>query len=320
MDRPRYRPLDLSGVKTTPLASRPSKVGVGDFARPGEAGLSFSSFLDSLPDQWQARDFKAVVQAIVAAQSSGRPIMWGMGAHVIKGGLSPLVIRAAEKSAATALAINGAGAIHDVEIALVGQTSEDVEAGLGEGSFGMAEETGRFIHEAAAEAARSGVGLGFALGKKLLTSQAPFANYSILAQGYRLGIPVTVHVALGTDIVHMHPAARGGDLGEASLYDFRLFAAVVADLEGGVYLNVGSAVILPEVFLKALSLARNLGYHVEDFTTVNLDLYQHYRPTQNVVRRPTAQGGQGYALTGPHELLLPLLFQAVTEALEANDG
>jgi deoxyhypusine synthase len=256
------------------------------------------------------------VDAIINAHQRAKPVIWAMGAHVIKCGLSPLVIELIKRNVITAVALNGAGAIHDVEIALIGETSEDVGAGLADGSFGMAEETGRFINEAVAEGAAGEMGMGEILGRKLIEVKAPHCDYSILAHAGQLGTPVTVHVAIGTDIVHMHPTAQGGPIGITTFRDFRLLAAVVADLGGGgVYLNIGSAVLLPEVFLKALTLARNLGHDVSGFTTVNLDMQQHYRPLQNVVGRPTALGGKGYAITGQHELMLPLLVQAIIERL-----
>lgn len=311
-----YRPIDLSGLRTRSLAGRPSKVSVDDFARPPRPGARFADFLASLPRILGAEDFRAVVEAVVAAKRRGRPVILGMGAHVIKCGLSPVVIDLMERGVVTCVAMNGAGPIHDVEIALVGHTSEDVQAGLGDGAFGMARETGELIHEALA-AAGAETGLGAAVGRRLLEVEAPHAAGSILAAAARLGVPATVHVAIGTDIVHMRPGASGAALGQASFVDFRLLTAVVADLSGGVYLNVGSAVILPEVFLKAFTIAQNLGADLRDFTTVNVDMLAHYRPTVNVVQRPAAVGGRGHALIGRHELLIPLLAFAVVEALGA---
>jgi len=308
-----FEPLDLSQVKTVPLASRRNKVKLADLAKPAQAGASFSRFLDGLPHQLAASDFRKVVEAIVSANRRGRPVIWAMGAHVIKCGLSSLVIQLMERGVLSAVVLNGAGAIHDVELALIGETSEDVAGGLEEGTFGMAEETGRFFSEALAT---GDGGMGLLLGKRLLETHAPYREHSILAKGASLGVPVTVHVALGTDIVHMHPKAQGGPIGEASFYDFRLLAGVIARLgDGGVYLNVGSAVVLPEVFLKAFTVARNLGHELSDFVTVNLDMQQHYRPLQNVVKRPPEHHGRGYALIGHHELMVPLLVQAVIEDL-----
>lgn len=309
-----YRPVDLSGLRTVGLAARPSKVRVEDFARPARAGASFAEFMAGLPRILFGEDVRAVVDAVVRARRAGRPVIVGLGAHVIKCGLSPVLVDLMERGIVTALAMNGAGPIHDVEIALVGRTSEDVQAGLREGAFGMARETGELIHDALA-AAGPGVGLGTAIGRRLLEVRAPHAGLSLLATAARLGLPATVHVAIGTDIVHMRAGASGAAIGEASFVDFRLLTAVVADLSGGVYVNAGSAVILPEVFLKAFTIAQNLGAGLHDFTTVNIDMLAHYRPTVNVVQRPAAVGGRGYTLTGRHELLIPLLAFAVVDAL-----
>jgi hypothetical protein len=316
MMRKRYAPLDPSGITTYPLASRPSKVRVEDGARPWRAGGRLRTYLDSLPNQLAVRTLRDVVGAILVARRTGKPVLVGMGAHVIKVGLSPVLIDLMERGVVTALAMNGACAVHDFELATAGWTSEDVEAQLAEGEFGMAEETGRELNEAVIEGARCELGFGRAVGERLLATRPPHLAHSLLAACARLDIPCTVHVALGTDIVHMHPRCDGAAVGAATHRDFRLFSAVVADLgDGGVYLNIGSAVLLPEVFLKALTLARNLGHRVQNFVTANLDFIQHYRPTQNVVRRPVATGGRGYALTGHHELLLPLLAAAVIEEM-----
>jgi hypothetical protein len=309
-----YRPVDLSRLTTRSLAERPSKVRVGDFAAPARAGASFADFLRALPKILAGEDLRAVVAAIVRARRAQRPVVIGMGAHVIKCGLSPLVIDLMERGVITCVAMNGAGPIHDVEIALAGHTSEDVEAGLRDGAFGMARETGDLI-QAALAAAGPETGLGAAIGRQLGAARPPPAELSILAAAARLGIPATVHVAIGTDIVHMRAGASGAAIGAASFVDFRLFTAVIRDLSGGVYLNAGSAVILPEVFLKAFTIAQNLGASLRDFTTVDLDMLPHYRPTVNVVQRPAAVGGRGYSLNGRHELLLPLLAFAVVEAL-----
>ncbi len=317
----RYHPLDPKAVRTYPLASRPSQVQVQDGARPWRAGGSLRAYLDSLPNQLAARSLREIVAHILAARSHGRPVILAMGAHVIKVGLSPIVVDLLERGLVTAVALNGACVVHDFELAYAGFTSEDVEAQLAGGEFGMAEETGRILNEAVADGARRGLGFGRAVGERLLTLKPPYLSQSLVAACARLDLPCTVHVALGTDIIHMHPSCDGARVGEATQRDFRLLAAIVADLEGGgVYLNVGSAVLLPEVFLKALTLARNLGHRVREFVTVNLDFIQHYRPTQNVVRRPVAQGGKGYALTGHHELLIPLLAAALIEGLEEPEG
>ncbi|MBI2303626.1 MAG: hypothetical protein HYU86_02630 [Chloroflexi bacterium] len=312
-----YQPLDFRRIKTVPLASRESKVDIEHFAQVGRPGESFSRFLQRLPRILAAEDLNRVVAAVLAACKRKKPVIWGLGAHVIKCGLSPLIIQLMEQGAVTAVAMNGAGAIHDVEIALAGKTSEDVAAGLEEGLFGTAEETGRFISEAVA-GGQEGNGMGKALGQRLVQIEAPYRHLSILARGAELEIPITVHVAIGTDITHIHPTAQGEPLGAASFYDFRLLAGIVAHLgQGGVYLNVGSAVLLPEVFLKALSAARNLGHRVSHFSTVNMDMIQHYRPRENVVRRPTQGSGHGYAITGHHEIMIPLLAQAILEELSS---
>lgn len=317
MKRKRYHPLETGGVRTYPLASRPSKVRVEDVARPWQPGESFRSYLDRLPNHLAVQSLRAVAQAVHAARRREKPVLWGMGAHVIKVGLSPIVIDLVERGLVTAIALNGACAVHDFELATAGFTSEDVEVQLAEGGFGMAEETGRVLNEAVTEGARRGVGFGRAVGERLLAMRPAHLAHSVLAACARLDAPCTVHVAVGTDIVHMHPCCDGASIGAATHQDFRLLAAIVADLgDGGVYLNVGSAVLLPEVFLKALTLSRNLGHRVQDFVTANLDFIQHYRPTQNVVRRPVAQGGRGYALTGHHEILVPLLAAMLVEGAE----
>ena len=314
-------PLTLGAIRTYPLASRKSKVSVREFARPASRGASVRNFLDSLPRILAAEDLRHLLAAIQAARRKCKAILWGMGGHVIKTGLGPVLIDLMRRGFVSGIAMNGAALIHDFEIALVGNTSEDVEAGLGSGKFGMAAETGLYLNEIAVGAARSGFGLGEAAGK-LLTSgrlHAKYAEASVLFAAYQQRIPVTVHLAIGTDIPHMHPAADGAALGAATHYDFRLFCALVKGMHpGGVYLNWGSAVLLPEVFLKAVSVVRNLGVPLRPITTANFDFIQHYRPLQNVVRRPTAPGrgraaseSRGYAITGHHELLLPLVAAAL---------
>jgi len=307
--------MDLSGLRTLSLFERPSKVRIQDFARPARSGASFAEFLAGLPNILFGQDLRAVIDAIVQAHRAQRPVIFGMGAHVIKCGLSPVIIDLMERRVISCVAMNGAGPIHDVEIALAGHTSEDVQAGLKEGIFGMARETGELIHEALTSADQE-TGLGQAIGQKLLAVEVPYRHLSILAAATRIGIPATVHAAIGTDIVHMRASTSGTAIGRASFTDFRLFTSVVADLTGGVYINAGSAVILPEVFLKAFTIAQNLGANLHDFTTVNLDMIMHYRPTVNVVQRPASVGGRGYTLNGRHELLIPLLAFAVVEALE----
>jgi hypothetical protein len=307
-----YEQFDLSHPHTYPLKSRKSKARLEEFGRPCGDGASIGQFIDSLPNILAGADFKAVVQAIVnAKRRSG--IVWGVGAHVIKTGLSPVLIDLMERGFVSAIATNGAGVIHDFEVALVGATSEDVDESLGPGRFGMAEETGRLLNEAVTARVNNGMGLGQAVGDFLVESQPQFASSSILATAARLDIPVTVHVAIGTDIIHMHPAASGSALGEGSLRDFRYLVGNVARLENGVYLNCGSAVILPEVFLKAVALARNQGIALANLTTVNLDFIRHYRTQTNVVTRPTALTGRGYSLIGHHEIMIPLLAAAIVE-------
>lgn len=310
-------PLDLRHVRTTPLASRQHKVHSGDMARVGSKGASFAQFLEGLPQQLAAVTFRKVVEAILAARAKSRPIVWGLGAHVIKCGLSPWIIEFMRRGLAQGIALNGGGSIHDIELALQGETSEVVEEGLPGGEFGLSEDTGRVYYEALQGVVDDeNPGLGALLGRHLYQLDPPYGHLSILKAGVELGVPVTVHVSIGSDVVHMHPRASGAALGAASFADFRRFAALVAQLgDGGVYLNVGSAVVLPEVFLKAITVARNLGSPVQGLVTVNMDMLQHYRPLTNVVHRPTMGHGQGYALTGHHELMLPLLGQALLEGL-----
>ena len=311
-----YEEFDLSAVQTYPLRSRPSKARAEDFAKPYQAGSGVEGLLDSLPSVLAALDFKAVVAAMAEARRAGRGIVWGIGAHVIKTGLSPVLIDLMERGFVSAIATNGAGIIHDFEIALAGATSEDVEASLGEGRFGMADETGRLLNGAIVDGVKAGLGLGQAVGTFLCEKHPQHEHSSIAASAFRLGIPLTVHVAIGTDIIHMHPAASGAALGEGSLRDFRYFVSNVARLEQGVYLNCGSAVILPEVFLKAVALARNRGCCLDGLTTVTFDFAKLYRPQVNVVNRPTAGNGRGYYLVGHHELLIPLLAAALVESDE----
>lgn len=312
-----YEEFDLSGVRTYPLSTRTSKAHVSGFAHPYQPGSGLAGLLQSMPDALAAADLKAVVEAIAEARRHQRALVWGLGAHVVKTGLSPVMVDLMERGFVSAVATNGAGIIHDFEVALSGGTSEDVDAALGPGRFGMAEETATLLNAAIAEGAAAGLGLGQSVVRFLCDRRPEYERYSIAAAAGRLGIPLTVHVALGTDIIHMHPAASGAAIGEASLRDFRFFVTAVARLGGGVYLNCGSAVILPEVFLKAVALARNQGHPLERLTTVNLDFLRHYRPLTNVVSRPTAGIGRGYSLTGHHELLIPLLAAALIEGATA---
>lgn len=308
-----YEEFDLSGVKTYPLRSRQSKVSLAQFATPYKTGSGINGLLRSLPGLLAARDFKEVVAAILAARKNNRAIVWGLGAHVLKTGLSPILIDLMERGFVSAIATNGAGVIHDFEIALSGNTSEDVDGTLGPGTFGMAEETATQLNRAISEGAAAGLGFGQSVGNYLGAAKPPFAQISVIASAWRLQLPVTVHVAVGTDIIHMHPHASGAAIGETSLRDFKYFVSTVAQLEGGVYLNCGSAVVLPEVFLKAVAIARNDGRSLDGLTTVNLDFLRHYRPLTNVVSRPTMGSGKGYALTGHHELLIPLLAASLVE-------
>lgn len=308
-----YEEFDLSGVKTYPLASRRSKANSADFAKPFKSGGGIAGLIESLPDILGAADFKSVVAAMRAARDAGRGIIWGLGAHVLKTGLSPVVIDLMERGFVSAVATNGAGVIHDFELALSGSTSEDVDEALGPGRFGMAEETGRELNAAINEGVAAGLGLGQSVVGHLHRLQPPHAHISVLASAGRLEIPVTAHVGIGTDIIHMHNDASGAAIGEGSLRDFRYFVSNVARLEQGVYLNCGSAVVLPEVFLKAVALARNHGRSLAGLTTVNIDFIRHYRAQTNVVSRPVAGTGKGYSLVGHHEIMIPLLAAALID-------
>ena len=310
------KPVDMSSVKTYPLQNRVNKVSIHDFATLPESEIDLSPFLTNLPNILKGQDFLALVDAIVVAHQKKKPVIVMMGGHVIKCGLSPLLIDLAKLGVITGFAFNGASSIHDFEIALIGETSEDVAAYLQNGQFGMWEETGQLMNAAIQHAANTNIGMGEALGRKLIAMDAPYNAYSLLAAGIQYNVPITVHVAIGTDIIHQHPSANGAAIGAASFTDFRLLTALVAALEGGgVVLNLGSAVILPEVFLKALTIARNLGHTVSHFTAADFDMNQQYRPVENVVKRPTEMGGKGYTFTGHHELMIPLLVQAIKSRL-----
>ena len=314
-------PITLGAVHTYPLASRKSKVSIRDFAKAAAANTSLAKFLDSLPNILAADDLRQLLASIHRARKQRKAILWGLGGHVIKVGLGPILIDLIKRGFVSGIALNGAALIHDFEIALAGNTSEDVEAGLGEGQFGMAEETGKYLNEIAKLSHRIRIGYGEAAGQFLSSGllKVKHADSSVLVAAYKHRIPVTIHLAIGTDIPHMHRAADGAALGAATHYDFRLFCALVEQMHpGGVYLNWGSAVLLPEVFLKAISVVRNLGVPLRPITTANFDFIQHYRPLQNVVRRPTASArgsrgpeSHGYAVTGHHELLLPLVAAAL---------
>jgi len=315
------QPITLGAIHTYPLASRKSKVSIRDFAKAPTANASLAKFLDSLPNVLAAEDLRQLLGAIHSARKQRKAILWGIGGHVIKVGLGPVLIDLMKRGFVSGIAMNGAALIHDFEIALVGNTSEDVEAGIGEGQFGMAAETGQYINEFAKLAHRLRIGYGEAAGQFLTSGiiEVKYSESSVLVAAYKQRIPVTIHLAIGTDIPHMHPAASGAALGDATHHDFRLFCALVQQMHpGGVYLNWGSAVLLPEVFLKAVSVVRNLGVPLRPITTANFDFIQHYRPLQNVVKRPTAPArgrsgpeSHGYAITGHHELLLPLVAAAL---------
>ena len=312
-----YEEFDLSDVRTYPLDSRASKARIEDFARPVTAGATFKEWYDSLSAILGAADLRRAVNAIAAARQRGAGIVWGIGAHVIKTGVSPVLIDLMRRGYVSALAMNGAGVIHDFEVALAGATSENVDEALGPGRFGMADETGRILNAIAVAASKNSHGFGHAVGEYLSREQVRFRDRSLLAVADELKIPVTVHVALGTDIVHMHPLASGAAIGDVSLRDFRYFTSCVARLKGGVYINCGSAVVLPEVFLKAVALARNRGADLSGLTTINIDFQRMYRPQTNVVVRPVAGvDGVGISLVGHHEVLIPLIAAAVIESVD----
>jgi hypothetical protein len=314
-------PLQLGAVRTYPLSSRKSKVNVADFGKPPAANVSISKFMDSLPNFLAAEDLRQLLGAVQRARSGKKAILWGIGGHVIKVGLGPILIDLIERGFISGIAMNGAALIHDFEIAIAGNTSEDVDAGIGAGQFGMAHETGEQLNEIAKNSVRSGLGYGEAAGQFLTSTaaKARYASSSVVAAAYHRRIPITVHLSIGADIPHMHPAADGAALGAATYRDFLLFCALVKSMHpGGVYMNWGSAVLLPEIFLKAVSVVRNLGVPLRPITTANFDFIQHYRPLQNVVKRPTLSAGKrhgveskGYAITGHHELLMPLVAAAL---------
>ncbi len=332
-----YKPINLEGIKSYSIKRRKNLVSIKQFAKVIE-NKEFSKFLDSLPEILAGNNFRDVIDAIVKAANKNRQVVMAIGAHVIKCGLSPVIIDLMKRGIITAVAMNGSVAIHDYEISLIGETSEDVSHGLKDGSFGMARETAEAFQTAAVSQAvvlspeptrlpcgnatgrgnkQKSIGLGRALGRQIIKDKNKYKQYSILAAGAKLGIPTTVHVAMGTDTIHMHPNISGSDMGESSHVDFKILCSIVADLEGGVWMNVGSAVIMPEVFLKALAVARNLGKKVKDFTAVNMDMIQHYRPQTNVVQRPTTHG---YSITGHHEIMLPLLRLGILSKLKKQVG
>ncbi|HEY5673707.1 MAG TPA: hypothetical protein VIR78_08380 [Malonomonas sp.] len=314
----KYTPVKLDGITTYSIKSRDNKVNVSEhFAGTPQAEGSFQDFFASLPNLLGAESLRAVVAAIVNAKRCDRPVVLAMGGHVIKCGLQPVLKKLIDSGVITAVSMNGSAAIHDYEVSLVGATSEDVGAVLQSGDFGFSEETGAGMNQALQAGQVRGLGFGESIGRAIIDNQHPHQEYSLLATCVENDIPVTVHVALGTDIIHQHPQADGAVIGALSMQDFRLLTSVVADLgDGGVWLNVGSAVLLPEVFLKALSIAQNLGHQVDNFTTANFDMIQHYRPLQNVVKRPTSGQGRGYTITGHHEINIPLLAHAVLDSLQ----
>jgi deoxyhypusine synthase len=312
----RYPRIDLSGLRTTSIAGRVSKVSVADFASPLNTGATVADLLDSLPDILAGRNLRTVIDRVASARHHGKPVVWAMGAHVIKCGLSPVLVDLMSRGVITCLAMNGAGAIHDSEIAFYGVTSEDVVEGMRTGEFGMVRETASFLNDCACAAQSERLGLGEMLGREVIRRAAPNRNVSLLAAAYERAIPLTVHVGIGCDIVHMHPSADGAAIGAASLGDFRILTAAMRDLgEGGVLLNVGSAVMLPEVILKGITTLINLGYSMAGMTGVNLDFVQHYRSNQQVVARVKEIGGEGISLTGHHEILIPLIAAGVVERL-----
>jgi len=312
MSRYKDQPLSPEGLKTRSLRSRPSRVNVRNFARAYDPRKPFARFMDSLPDVLAAADLKALVGTLARARRTGRAILFGLGAHVIKVGLNPILIDLMDRGWVTGLALNGAGIIHDFEVAFAGRTSEDVAARVKGGRFGMARETGEMLNDAIRRGAEEGLGLGESVGRMIAASRFDHKKISLMGEAYRRRIPVTVHEAIGTDTIHFHPRVSGSALGQTSLTDFFLFCSLVRKLDrGGVYLNIGSAVILPEVFLKAASFVRNKGYRLDEFSTAVFDFNRHYRPAENVVRRPLGRSGRGYYFVGHHEIMIPLLAAAL---------
>jgi hypothetical protein len=313
--------VDLGKVKTVPFKEISRKVSVKNFARPLETDSRMEDFFTSLPAVLSATNLRELQTRILEARANEKTFISMMGAHVIKCGLSPIIADLMRRKIITAIAMNGAGAIHDFEIALFGETSEEVEDGLLKGTFGMSEETGSAMNRVISDAAERGSGLGQALGEYILGEKMRYAEYSLLAEAVKEGIPLTVHVAIGTDVIHQQPTCDGGAIGSTTFEDFRIFCGVVSGLQGGVVLNLGSAVLLPEVFLKALCVARNLGHDISDFTSADFDMIRHYRPGKNVVERPTFKGGHGYSFTGHHEIMIPLLSAGlVGRSLDKNNN
>ncbi len=305
----KYQPIDLEKISTYELESRPSKVTIADFSKPINSDDNLKEFLEKLPDILAVKSLREIAAQIRRAKNLQKPIIWGIGGHVIKTGLAPLIIDLMNRGFVSAIAGNGSVLVHDTEIALVGFTSEDVDATLGGGDFGAAKETGEILNSAASNGAKENIGLGEAMGAEVTSLKPQNADKSLLCQTYKNKIPFTAHLTIGADIGHFHASANGADLGICSHTDFKLFCSLVKELNGGgVYLNIGSAVTMPEIFLKAVTVVRNLGFELQDFTTANFDFIQHYRPLTNVVRRPTANGaGRGFSITGHHEIMIPLL-------------
>lgn len=310
-----FKHLDYRRLKTYSIKDRISKVDCKDFSTPWKKGQRFSAFLNTLPSILAGNDLRYVIKAISLAAKNKKQVCFAMGGHVIKTGMSPIIIDLMKKNVFTMISMNGSGIIHDLETAMMGRTSEDVTQSLGSGSFGMAKETSSFLNQAIKKAKIQSIGLGRAVGNMILKENLEFKDLSLTASGAALDIPVTVHVAIGTDIIHMHPDFDAAACGAASHYDFKWFASNISNLEKGVFINAGSAVIMPEVFLKAISLVRNLDHKLDDFTTVNLDFIRHYRPMTNVVNRPTLGKGKGFSIVGHHEILIPLIAAGVIESL-----
>ena len=315
------KPIDFDGISTYPLESRKSKVSADMFAKPMDGSENILGFISKLPHILAGDSLRTLIRAMLYARTTGKPVIWGLGGHVVKVGLGPVIVDLIQAGFVTGIAMNGSAAIHDFEVAFRGATSEEVEEQLTEGRFGMARETGEYMNAAIEQASTDGIGMGEGLGQFISEGGKKdiafrYTGASILAEAYSRKVPVTVHVAIGTDIIHAHPAISGKALGETTYRDFRLFCTMAKELDsGGVYVNVGSAVVLPEVFLKAVSVVRNLGHRLEEFTTANLDFIQHYRPTQNVLKRPTQNSGQSIAITGHHEIMVPLIAAALKGSL-----
>lgn len=314
MDK-RLKPLNLQNIRYTSLKEKKHKVNKNLFSKSWKEGGTFSDFLNCIPQILAGKDFIEVVDRIVEAVKKGKKVLLGMGAHPIKVGLNPLLIDWMDRGILKGIALNGACLIHDLELAMVGHTSEEVDEELSKGTFGMVMETHEIINNAIREGVSKGLGIGEAIGKKILEGDFPYKDLSLLGQGEKMGIPITVHIAIGTDITHMSPLADGAAIGEGSLRDFHKFSSLVSQMEEGVFINLGSAVIIPEIFLKAIALVRNLGHSVSNITTINMDFIKHYRPMVNVIKRPNLKGGKGFNLIGHHEIMFPLLSAAVIEKL-----